>query len=63
MKRLCTGFRGRNGVLHRKILYTLPMYFRQLQRSLPPAPIRTVRSVLEAAKALDIMLLQKPAEQ
>ena len=32
MKRLCTGFRGRSGVPHRKIMDTLPLYFRQLQR-------------------------------
>ena len=32
MKRWCTGFRGRNGVPHRKIRDTLPLYFRQLQR-------------------------------
>ena len=32
MKRLCTGFRGRNGVPHRKIRDMLPLYFRQLQR-------------------------------
>ena len=32
MKRLCTGFRGRNGVPHRKIRDTLQLYFRQLQR-------------------------------
>ncbi len=33
MKRLCTGFRGRNGVPHRKIRDTLQLYFRQLQRT------------------------------
>ena len=32
MKRLCTGFRGRSGVPHRKIRDMLPLYFRQLQR-------------------------------
>ena len=32
MKRLCTGFRGRNGVLHREIRDTLQLYSRQLQR-------------------------------
>ena len=32
MNRLCTGFRGRSGVPHRKIRDTLTLYFRQLQR-------------------------------
>ena len=48
MRRLCTGFRGRNGVPHREIRDTLQLYFRQLQRTVRLSCCRPLTARLQS---------------
>ena len=56
MKRLCTGFHGRNGVPHRKILDTLTLYFRQLQRITRISYYRPLTARLQSGRNNQILL-------
>ena len=50
MKRLCTGFRGRSGVPHRKIRDMLPLYFRQLKCTVRLSYYRLLTARLQSGR-------------
>lgn len=56
MKRLCTGFRGRSEVPHRKILDTLPLYSRKLQRTVRLSCCRPLTARLQSGRNNQILL-------